>query len=329
MTKGVWNVPEDGTPQSSTDLTSLWRQWGETTSKTWSDALEAGKEQYQAKLTPLGMLNPRDVWKLWFDASVGVWRKAAESGGDPLGFITMWLRLMEETQAKISSGEALPTNLFAFYKQWYDATSDTWARLVENTIGSEKFLELVRPFLESYASFLKTFRNAEEEYLKNLQIPTRSDIAHLAELVIALEEKLDQVDDAFEEGLTQVATLESIAKLDEHLNQAESKLDPLPTVLDKVRAIETTTQRLGQVESKLNTLPTVLEKLGEIERLAQRMDQVESKLNDVLATLGKLATQLSTTAEETRPSSTTHSKASPKKTGQQEVKNPEANAGAE
>jgi TolA-binding protein len=96
-----------------------------------------------------------------------------------------------------------------------------------------------------------------------------------------------------------------------------------------VRAIETTTQRLGQVESKLNTLPTVLEKLGEIERLAQRMDQVESKLNDVLATLGKLATQLSTTAEETHPSSTTHSKASRKKTGQQEVKNPEANAGAE
>jgi polyhydroxyalkanoic acid synthase PhaR subunit len=429
MTKGVWNVPEDGTPQSSTDLTSLWRQWGETTSKTWSDALEASKEQYTdsyqmyrswlrsigdvqepAKLTPLGMMNPKEVWKLWFDATVGVWRKAAESGGDPLGFITMWLRLMEETQTRILAGEALPTNLFAFYKQWYDATSDTMARLVEKTIGSEKFLELVRPFLESYASFLKTFRNAEEEYLKNLQIPTRSDIAHLAELVIALEEKLDQVDDAFEEGLTQVATRESMAELDKHLNQVESKLDPLPTILDKVGAIkaisqrlgqveskldplptildkvgaiEATTQRLGQVESKLdplptildkvaaieaipprldqvesklNTLPTVLEKVGEVERLAQRMDQVESKLNTlptvlekvgeverltqhmdqvegklnaVLATLDKLATQLSTTAEQTRPSNTTPSKASRKKTGQQEVKSPESNAGAE
>jgi polyhydroxyalkanoic acid synthase PhaR subunit len=381
MTKGVWNVPEDGTPQSSTDLTSLWRQWGETTSKTWSDALEASKEQ--AKLTPLGMMNPKEVWKLWFDATVGVWRKAGESGGDPLGFITMWLRLMEETQTKILAGEALPTNLFAFYKQWYDATSDTMARLVENTIGSEKFLELVRPFLESYASFLKTFRNAEEEYLKNLQIPTRSDIAHLAEMVIALEEKLDQVDDAFEEGLTQVATRESMAELDKHLNQVESKLDPLPTILDKVGTIKAISQRLGQVESKLdplptildkvaaieaipqrldqvesklNTLPTVLEKVGEIERLAQRMDQVESKLNTlptvlekvgeverltqhmdqvegklnaVLATLDKLATQLSTAAEQTRPSNTTPSKASRKKTGQQEVKSPESNAGAE
>jgi len=326
-------MPEGGKPQGSADPTALWRQWSETTSKAWSSALEASKEQYAdsynlyrswlksvgnapdpTKLNPLGRMNPKEIWKLWFDSTVGVWRTAAESGGDPLGLLTVWLKLMEDTQARILSGEALPTNLFAFYKQWYDAMSDTWAKFVEDTIGSEKFLEMMRPFLESYTTFLKTFRNAEEEYLRSLQIPTRSDVARVAELVISLEEKIDQIDDAFEDGYARIATRQSIAELDsrlgqvaskliplstvaekmgameaitQRLSQVESKLDPLSAVAEKVGAIEGITQRLGQVEVKLDPLPTILDQVRSVEGLAQRLEQVESKLDTLPAALEK------------------------------------------
>jgi len=366
-------MPEGGKPQGSVDPTALWRQWGETTSKAWSSALEASKGQYAdsynlyrswlksiegtpelPKLNPLGMMNPKEVWKLWFDSTVGIWRTAAEGGGDPMGLITMWLKLMEETQARILSGEALPTNLFAFYKQWYDATSDTWAKFVEDTIGSEKFLEIVRPFLESYTTFIKTFRNAEEEYLRSLQLPTRSDVARVAELVVSLEEKVDQIDDAFEDSYARMATRQSIAELDrrlgqmesklyplstvaekvgaiesitQRLGQVESKLDPLPTILNQIRAVEGLAERLEQVESKLDALPAVLEKASEVERLTQRMDQVESKLNAVLVALEQLVVQAS--VEPNKPGNTVPRKAPKKKTQQQEVKNPESGVGAE
>ncbi|HZU00785.1 MAG TPA: hypothetical protein VFA10_14055 [Ktedonobacteraceae bacterium] len=326
-------MPEGGKPQGSADPTALWRQWSETTSKAWSSALEASKEQYAdsynlyrswlksvenapdpTKLNPLGRMNPKEVWKLWFDSTVGIWRTAAESGGDPLGLLTAWLKLMEDTQARISSGEALPTNLFAFYKQWYDATSATWAKFVEDAISSEQFLELVRPFLESYATFFKTFRNAEEEYVRSLQIPTRSDVARVAELVISLEEKIDQIDDAFEEGYARMATRQSIAELESHIGQVaskltplstvaekmgtmeiitqrlshvESKLDPLSAMAEKVGAIEGITQRLGQVESKLDPLPTILDQVRSVEGLAQRLEQVESKLDTLPGALQK------------------------------------------
>lgn len=302
-------MPEGGKPQGSADPTALWRQWSETTSKAWSSALETSKDQYAdsynlyrswlksmggaselPKLNPMGIMNPKEVWKLWFDSTVGIWRTAVESGGDPMGLVTMWLKLMEETQAKILSGEALPTNLFAFYKQWYDATSDTWAKFVEDTIGSEKFLEMVRPFLESYATFIKTFHNAEEEYLRSLQLPTRSDVARVAELVVSLEEKVDQIDDAFEGGYTLLATRQSIAELDRRLDQMESKLTPLSTVAEKVGAIEAITQRLSQVESKLDPLSTVAEKVGANESIIQRLGQVESKLDPLPIILGRVRT---------------------------------------
>jgi polyhydroxyalkanoic acid synthase PhaR subunit len=364
-------MPEGEKPQGSADPTALWRQWSETASKGWSSALEASKEQYAdsynlyrswlksagntrdpTKLNPLGRMNPKEVWKLWFDSTVGIWRTAAESGGDPLGFLRTWLKLMEDTQARISSGEALPTNLFAFYKQWYDATSDTWARFVEDTISSEQFLEMVRPFLESYTTFIKTFRNAEEEYLRSLQIPTRSDVARVAQLVISLEEKVDQIDDTLEDGHTQMATRQSIGELDRRLSQVESKLAPLPTVAEKVGAIESITQRLGQVESKLAPLPTVVEKVGAIENitqrlgqvegkldalpgvlekvskfedLPQRMDLVESKLNAVLAALEKLVAQAS--AESAKPANAAPRKAPKKTTSQPEVKSSESPVG--
>jgi len=300
-------MPEGGKPQRPADPTALWRQWSETTSKAWSSALEASKDQYAdpynlyrswlksvgstpelPKLNPLGMMNPKEVWRLWFDSTVGVWRTAVESGGDPMGLITMWLKLMEETQAKILSGEALPTNLFAFYKQWYDAASDVWARFVEDTIGSEKFLEMVRPFLESYTTFIKTFLNAEEEYLKSLQIPTRSDVARVAKLVVSLEEKVDQIDDAFEDGYARMATRQSIAELDRRLGQMEGKLTPLSTVAEKVGAIEAITQRLSQVESKLDPISAVAEKVGAIESVTQRLGQVESKLDPLPTILAQV-----------------------------------------
>ncbi len=366
-------MPEGGKPQGSADPTALWRQWGETTSKAWSNALEASKGQYAdsysmyrswlksmgstpelSKLNPLGMMNPKDVWKLWFDSTVGIWRTAAEGGGDPMGLVTMWLKLMEETQARILSGEALPTNLFAFYKQWYDTTSDTWAKFVEDTIGSEKFLEIVRPFLESYTTFIKTFRNAEEEYLRSLQLPTRSDVARVAELVVSLEEKVDQIDDAFEDNYARMATRQSIAELDrrlgqmesklyplstvvekmgaiesitQRLEQVESKLDPLSTILDRIRAVEGLAERLEQVESKLDALPAALEKASEVEHLAQRIDQIESKLNAVLTAVEQLVARAS--AEPGKSGDAAPRKASRKKTQQPEIKNPEPGVGAE
>ncbi|HZC84373.1 MAG TPA: E3 binding domain-containing protein, partial [Rubrobacter sp.] len=83
-------------------------------------------------------------------------------------------------------------------------------------------------WMQSYASFYKVFRERSEEYLKNLQVPVRSDITRVAGLIVALEDKVDRIEEAFEEfeyGYAKPATAEELGELEERLDRVEGKLD--------------------------------------------------------------------------------------------------------
>lgn len=109
------------------------------------------------------------------------------------------------------------TDPSTFFREWYNATSEAWSKAAEEAVGSEQFMELNKRFLESYATFSKAWRLANEEYFRNLQLPTRSDITRVAELVVALEEKIDRIEDT----------------LEDRLDRVESKLDGILAALEK------------------------------------------------------------------------------------------------
>ncbi len=163
-------------------------------------------------------MDPTELWKQWYETSS-----------------SQWLEMMEEARAKMLAGESLPADPFTFFKQWYEATSETWSKVVGDVIGTEKFVEATSRFLESYTSFARTLRRTNEEYFRNLQLPTRSDIARVAELVVALEEKVDRIEDAFEEFQEgpQVAISEVVEGLSKRLDRVESKLDKVLATLEK------------------------------------------------------------------------------------------------
>jgi len=209
------------------------------------------------------MIDPKEAWQQWFDTTTGIWRKAAEVGGDPLGFTTQWIEMMEDARARMQAGGTFPADPFTFFKQWYDATSEMWSKVVGDIIGTEKFVEAAGHFLESYTSFYRTVRRSSEEYFRNLQLPTRSDLARVAELVVNLEVKVDSVEDAFEdfkEG-QQGAIKEIGAVLDERLDQVENKLEVLPVALERIEELKGLSTRLDQVENKLDRVLSALEKL--------------------------------------------------------------------
>jgi len=228
-----------------------------------------GELQEQMKTNPSGLMDPKEAWKLWFEAMTTGWRTATEWGGDPLGLMTRSLEMTEEIRANIQAGEGVPKDPFTLFKQWYDATSETWAKAVGEVIGTEKFMEAVRQTLESYTSFTRTFRRASEEYFRTLQLPTRSDVARVAELVVNLEEKVDHLDDAFEDfedGHAHEATSEAIVNLEGRLEDVDGKLDTFPTILAKVEAIEGLAKRLDQLEEKLDKVLAALQKLETSEQ---------------------------------------------------------------
>lgn len=185
-----------------------------------------------------GLLDPREAWTLWLEATLDIWRGAIDMGADPLGLITGWVKAMETVQEGIHTGQPLAVDPFGMFQQWYDAMSKPWSRTVEENIASEQFLALAKPGLENYSYLIRTFRRASEAYFKALQLPTHSDIARVAEMIVGLEEKIDTMEEAIEQAKEQqskqsTATMARMADVEQHLNQIQARVESILALLEK------------------------------------------------------------------------------------------------
>jgi polyhydroxyalkanoic acid synthase PhaR subunit len=286
--KGIQAMAKEEKAREPANPMELWEKWYETTSKAWSQSMdgsdktsidpfafyrtwtkivENAQEQVQDQLKAnSSWMDPKEAWKRWLETTTDIWEKATGKGLDPLGLTTQWLEMMEDVRARLLAGANIPADPFTFMKQWYDATSETWATVVGDVIGTEKFMESASQFLESYASFYRTFRSANEEFFSNLQLPTRPDIARVAELVIGVEDKVEQIEDAiedFEDNYIRTVP----GNLDERLVQVEKKLDALSFSMQELTAADNLEKRLDRVESKLDKLLAALEKIESKEPL--------------------------------------------------------------
>ncbi len=343
-------MSEESRDQGSIDPMELWKQWSDASAKMWTSVLDGDKEktfmdpygmyspwlktveaaQEQMKSNPLRLMDPNVALKEWFEAITAAWAKTAGSGGDPLGITTQWQEMMEEARAKLFQGGTIPADPFTFFKQWYDASSETWSELVGDLIGSEKFVEIASQFMESYSSFYLIASRHNEEYFRNLQLPTRSDIARVAGLVVGMEEKIDRIEDAFEDfedGYSKVATSEAVESLDGRLGSVEKKLDALPPALEKIEseAVGGLESRLSSVENKLEALPAAFEKIEAVEALSRRLGLVESKLDQVLDALVQFTANNALDTQKAARTGQTNTPATiaPRKTAKKNAKRPE------
>ena len=177
----------------------------------------------------------RDLWQRWFEMTSDSWRKGAEVGQSAMELLPRWMQMLDEARTNLLAGGVPPSDPLQLATQWYNATSGPFSDFVGDVIEREEFLEPSSRFLQSYASFYKVFKRNSEEYLKNLQLPVRSDITRIAGLVVNLEEKVDRIEEVledFEYGYAEPATSESVKEVENRLDRVESKLDRLLAALE-------------------------------------------------------------------------------------------------
>jgi polyhydroxyalkanoic acid synthase PhaR subunit len=255
-------MQNETTSRNPLSLLDFWQQWYETATRMWINALSgnqaAGSEPsdvYRLWANPTGPLqeqqakyiqalfNPYEAWKLWLDTTMDIWHEAGCPSSDPLQMIRTWIKIMENMQAKIRSGEPLSIDPFTLFNEWYTMIRKPWSKATEDIIGSEQFLEFSGPFLESYSNLISAFRRASEAYFKTLRLPTLSDLAHVAELIVSLEEKVDHIEDVIEQLQGPAASQASSAPsstippaLEQRLHQLEDKLDRTLALLEQITA---------------------------------------------------------------------------------------------
>ncbi len=209
----------------------------------------------------------QNLWKQWFEASQDFWRKAVGLGAEAVELTPRWVAMLDQIRNNLLSAEGYPTDPLQFATRWYNATNGPLSDFLDDLIEREETLDVSSQFLQSYASFYKVFRRNSEEYLKGLSIPVRSDITRVAGLVVALEDKVDRVEEAFEDfeyGYAEPATAESVQGI-------ESRIEGLE-------------QRLADVEGKIDRILTALENGSVQETEAPQKEESGQETEEVRAT---------------------------------------------
>ena len=99
------------------------------------------------------------------------------------------------------------TQLFHFY----DNFSKSWSSVISDAVGSESFAQSMGQQLEgsldAMTLFRRQFSDLMEQYLTQMNLPTRNDVVSLGKRMTHIEMVLDDID----------------AKLDEILDDKKSK----------------------------------------------------------------------------------------------------------
>lgn len=183
-----------------------------------------------------------DAWKGFYETASRMWSQtpqgSVDAAADPYGLYQSWQQFFDTTT---QGGKNMPADPFAIFKQWYDATAESWSKTAGEAISTEQFAETLGRFLDSFTSFTIMFRRANEQYFSTLQLPTRSDIARLARLIVNLEEKVDRIEDTLmdaREGISPATSGADPSKLEARVNRLEQKLDRVLAALEKLEAKE-------------------------------------------------------------------------------------------
>lgn len=216
-----------GRDKKYADPYGLYRRWFET----WGDIRKGGSE------AGMGVDEIEELWRRWF---AGTAKGLGGSGGDAFAgsLGPLWKQMAESIREESASGENLPEDPVEFFLKWYAATSEKWSGVADDLLRKEDVLKSNALAQENFARSYRELRNTSEESLRNLQIPSRSDVARVAKLVVGVENKVDRLEEAFGGfvyGGSEPATAEAVNSLRERMEALEGKMDRILSALEKER----------------------------------------------------------------------------------------------
>lgn len=220
------------------------------------------------------LMNPGEAWAWCIEATMHLWLSTLKMGGDPLGMVSGWVGEMERMRERASSGDFGLLDPFRWFNDWYDATSQPWASTVEDLLSSEPLLAFTGPFLQNASRLLSSWREMSEASFKMLRLPTLSDIARLAELLIRLEEKVDELAETVEDERERAMPGGNHPEIEQRLSRIESRLEQMLALLqpETGRPAKSTRAVAGAGEEKRKKRRTP-EAEGALTRGSSAVDQ--------------------------------------------------------
>lgn len=146
---------------------------------------------------------------------------------------------------------------FEIWKNLYDKTESKWNEVLHETMEKEAFSEWLGQVQNAYLQYQKFVQTTTDKYLKQMNLPTREEISNVASLIISLEEKVEDLDQKFEDQLSENTSMIEINKLKSSIAKLDKKIDNLLKAVQVVElsassAVEPSKKASAQEDGKKN-----------------------------------------------------------------------------
>jgi hypothetical protein len=170
-----------------------------------------------------GPENLYETWLNWSQTTFRTWQRAVETGARFAELAApRYVEAAGEIQKQMLNGEGgFPMDPLDFYTRLYNATSTPFAKLANEVLRDEAYLEISKRSLDYYSVLDGIYRRASEQFFGNLRLPTVSDTTQIAGLVVGLDDRVDRLEEILED-------------FEERLERVEEKLEGLDRIEDKL-----------------------------------------------------------------------------------------------
>ncbi|MGM9987244.1 MAG: polyhydroxyalkanoic acid synthase subunit PhaR [Bacillaceae bacterium] len=138
------------------------------------------------------------------------------------------------------------------WKEMYDQTEKYFGKVFSEAMKKDEYNAYMGSVLEMNLFYQKMMNELTKNYLNQANVPSKEDVAGVAQLVINLEEKVETVEELLENNFLatdsskeMIALKRDVAKVRNEMKQLDSKLD---LILDRLEE-----QTKKETESKAET----------------------------------------------------------------------------
>lgn len=119
---------------------------------------------------------------------------------------------------------------FTLWKNLYDQTENAWRDVIEQTLEQKSFAEGLGQVQDQYLQMQGVINGMTESYLKQMNMPTRDEIAQVATLIINVDAKVDDLDDSLDASTADYR--KELDTLKRTVTRLDKKLDTVITLLN-------------------------------------------------------------------------------------------------
>jgi polyhydroxyalkanoic acid synthase PhaR subunit len=149
----------------------------------------------------------------------------------------------KQKQAKQDDNVSMP-DIVELWKELYFNAEESWATATRELIASNSFIHILDQMRDQYLSFHKVSQQNIDQYLEGNPLPSKKDIARIAELIIGLEDKVDDFDLHFSNNITRITS--NIIKLVDYQEVMKQEIAELKQQTASIN------KKLDAINKKLN-----------------------------------------------------------------------------